>query len=199
MKINGADLMAFTNVNDGGEDVSKLKSVAYATGHTLDITMNTVDTSTKDDGAGIWSDSEPGLLDWQVQTNNLMSDKAADGSSFNDLIDAMIARKPIKIAFGLQGNQKDYTAKELAGFKVPKGGWTPDPSNHYYGNVLITSINVTGNNGEKATATATFKGCGPLKKTGEGIVTAAMAAQLAAQAIAPVKAETQIETATAKK
>lgn len=190
MKVNGSDFMAFTNAG-GGED---LKSVAFATSHTLDLSMATTDTSTKDDGNGIWSNSEAGLLSWSVQTNNLLSDSKKNGVSFNELIDAMIRREPIKVALGLQGNQKDYKAKEEAGFNVPEGGWTPDTSNHYWGMALVTSLNVTGNNGEKATATATFTGCGPLKKVGGGILSLAEAASINAAQNAKA-----VETATIKK
>lgn len=177
--------MAFANVN------GTLKSVAYATSHTMDVTMQTVDTSTKDDGNGMWQNFEAGLMGWTMQTNNLMSDVAADGSSFNELFEAMLLREPIEVAFGLQNNNPDYSKKLNEEFKAPQGGWTPDTKNQYHGKALITSLNITANNGEKATASATFTGCGNLQKLGKGIESGSPAAASLA-ASDPLKVETAI-------
>lgn len=188
-KIQGADLMVFAKKND------KLQSIAFATSHTLDVTMNTKDTSTKDNGNGIWQNSEAGLMSWTMQTDNLMSDVSENGLSMNDLFEMMLTRKPVEVAFALQGNNTDYSAKLDEEFTAPTEGWTPDTKNQYHGKALITSLNVTAQNGETAKASATFAGCGNLMKMGGGILSPAAAASLSAKGT-PV---TTTETATIKK
>ena len=44
MTLNGSDLMLF--INNG----TKLQSIAYATSHSLEVSADTKDTSTKDNG-----------------------------------------------------------------------------------------------------------------------------------------------------
>lgn len=197
MKINGSDLMVFADTGKG------LKSVAFATGHTMDVTMNTIDTSTKDDGNGMWQNFEAGMMGWTMTTNNLMSDVATDGSSFNELFQAMLLRTPIEVAFALQVNNPDYSKKLNEEYKAPKGGWTPDPQNQYHGKAMITSLNITANNGEKATATATFTGCGNIQMLGAGIqssiAAAASLANAAAVSATAAAAIRDVETATLKK
>lgn len=186
MKINGSDLMVFATV--GG----KLKSIAYATNHVLDTQMNTKDTSTKDDGNGMWQNFEAGLMSWTMQTDNLMSDAAENGASVNDLFDIYLKREPIEVAFSLQTNNPDYSKKLDEPFVAPDGGWTPDTKNQYHGQALITSINVTAQNGEKATCSVTFTGCGNLQKMGAGI-------QAASTVALSAKSPVAVETATVKK
>lgn len=42
--LNGSDLMVFAKIN------GKYQSIAYATSHSLSVTRETVDSSTKDNG-----------------------------------------------------------------------------------------------------------------------------------------------------
>ena len=152
-------------VNNG----TKLQSIAYATNHTLEVSMNTTDTSTKDNGNGLWQNSEPGMMSWSMSTENLMSDSAQNGLSFNSLFDIMLKRQTVEVAFALQTNNIDYAGKLDTVFEAPSDGWTPDTANQYHGKCYITSLNITATNGEKATYTATFTGAGNLQKTGNGI------------------------------
>ncbi len=62
----GGDLMLFV----GG------KSIAYATNHTLSISADTKETSTKDSG-GLWQTSEVGMLSWSCSSENLIGDPMA--------------------------------------------------------------------------------------------------------------------------
>lgn len=137
--INGSDLMLFV------EGVS----VALATNHTLQIQMQTKDTSTKDNGAGMWSNFEAGLMSWNVSSENLMSVESSAGKSINDLFDLMLQRKPVTIIFGLQSNLPDFASKLDQEWDVPDGGWKPDTANHYTGEAMITDLNINAPNGEK--------------------------------------------------
>ena len=69
--IKGSDLMLFV---EG-------KSIAYATNHTLTISADTKETSSKDSG-GKWQTSEVGILSWTCSSENLYADEAA-GVTFN--------------------------------------------------------------------------------------------------------------------
>lgn len=190
MKINGSDLMVFVTV--GG----KLKSIAYATNHQFQMQMNTKDTSTKDDGNGLWQNFEAGLMSWSLQSDNLMSDAAENGASVNDLFDLMLTRTPVEVAFALQVNNIDYSKKLDEEFVAPAGGWTPDPANQYHGKAIITSLTVNAQNGEKANSTVTLTGCGNVQKMGAGIQSKATTLSLNAKNPQPVET---IETATIKK
>ena len=164
MTLNGSDLMVFVKSGNG------YKSVAYATNHTLNVTMNQIDTSTKDNGQGFWANSEPGLMNWEMTTENLMNDSGDDnGLSFNSLFDIMLKRETVDVVFSLETNNQDFDSKANNEFDVPTGGWTSDSSNNYHGKVYITSLSCTATNGEKANYSATFTGAGPLLKTGDGI------------------------------
>lgn len=190
MTLNGSDLMVF--VNNG----TKLQSIAYATNHTLSVDMATTDTSTKDNGNGLWQNSEPGMMSWSMTTENLMSDSAQNGHSFNSLFDIMLKRQTVEVAFALQTNNIDYQNKLDTVFEAPSDGWTADTVNQYHGKCYITSLQVTATNGEKATYTATFTGAGNLQKTGNGIQKKTTVNAQGGAAVSPVPT---VETATAKK
>lgn len=163
MTLNGSDLMVF--VKNG----TTYNSVAFATSHTLDVSMEQVDASTKDNGNGYWSNSEPGMMNWSMNTENLMSDTAENGLSYNALFELMLKRETVDVVFSLQTNNIDYASKLDTEFEVPSTGWTHDTTNNYHGKAYITSLSVTATNGEKATYSATFTGAGALLKAGAGI------------------------------
>lgn len=163
MTLNGSDLMVF--VKDG----TTYKSIAYATNHSLDVNMESMDSSTKDSGNGYWQNQEPGMMSWSMSTENLMSDTAEHGLSYNDLFELMLKRETLEVYFSLQTNNIDYAQKLGEEFEVPSTGWTYDSTNNYHGKAYITSLSVTATNGEKCTYSATFTGAGALLKTGNGI------------------------------
>lgn len=163
MTISGQDLMVF--VKEG----TTYNSIAFATSHTLDVNMEQVDASTKDSGNGYWQNSEPGMMSWSMSTENLMSDIAEHGLSYNALFELMLKRQTVDVVFSLQTNNIDYATKLDTEFEVPSTGWTCDASNNYHGKAYITALSVTATNGEKATYSATFTGAGALLKAGAGI------------------------------
>jgi len=69
----GGDLMLFVNG----------KSIAFATNHTLSISADTKETSTKDSG-GLWQTSEVGMLSWSCSSENLMGNPMA-GIGYDEL------------------------------------------------------------------------------------------------------------------
>ena len=99
--IKGGDLMLFI-----GE-----KSIGYATSHTLSISAETTETSTKNNGR-VWSMPEASTLSWTALTENLCGDPAA-GNTYNDLVNLMIARQAVDAIFVLEGDSTDYVANKL--------------------------------------------------------------------------------------
>jgi len=117
--IKGSDMMLFV----GG------KSIAYATNHTLTISADTKETSSKDSG-GKWQTSEVGVLSWTCSTENLCGDDG-EGVGYDELVDMMMARKPITGVFALEGNSTNYNDGKLDA--VPTDGWTAKAGKGYTG------------------------------------------------------------------
>ena len=146
--INGGDLMLFI----GG------KSIAFATSHKLGINVETVETSSKDNG-GKWTSKAARKMSWNCSTENLYS-ITGKGTSFDQLFDMLVARTPVEAVFCLE---KDYQSKAD---EAPEGGWQPITTGTYKGKVIITSLEANAPNGDNATFTASFEGVGALTKTG---------------------------------
>lgn len=128
------------------------KSIALATAHTLTLTGNTIDVSSKDHG--YWGASEVGNLTWEVSTDNLYST-----TEFDNLWTLFIGKTPVEIVFGASAdydtNGLDHTSKE---------SWAPATTGVLKGKAVITSLTVNANTGENATFSATFTGTSPLVK-----------------------------------
>ena len=147
--IKGSDLMLFVEGN----------SIAYATNHTLTISADTKETSSKDSG-GKWQTSEVGILSWTCSSENLYADTDA-GIDFDKLFEYMVARKPITGIFGLEGNSIGDNKLD----EVPTSGWTPKDGYGYTGQMIITNLEQNAPNGENATIKVDFTGVGALTKT----------------------------------
>ena len=146
----GGDLMLFVNG----------KAIAYATNHTLSISADTKETSTKDSG-GLWQTSEVGMLSWSCSSENLVGDPMA-GIGYSELYDMMIARKPVTGVFALEGNSTNFAEGKLGA--APSSGWTPKANDGYTGQMIITSLEKNAPNGENVTIKVDFTGVGELKK-----------------------------------
>lgn len=145
--INGGDLMLF--IND--------KSIAFATSHKLSISVETVETTSKDSG-GKWVSKAARKISWNCTTENLYSNDG-EGVTFDQLFDMLVAREEVDAVFCLE---KDYATKAD---KVPADGWIPSTAGTYFGKVIITNLEANAPNGDNATFTATFEGVGALTKT----------------------------------
>ena len=137
--IKGRDLMLFING----------KSIAFATSHSLSISMDTTETTSKDSG-GKWVTSNAGKISWEVKTENLFSNDG-EGVTFENLFDLMTAQTPIDAVFALEKNSA-------------KGGWVPSTTGTFSGKVILTSLEASAPNEDNATFSASFVGTGELKK-----------------------------------
>ena len=140
--IKGDDLMLFD---------AQGKSLAFATSHTLSISADAVDTSSKDHG--FWGANEVNKITWEITSENLYTEAAYD-----DLVDKMLAREAITVFFGTKKeNDPDKTVADgdYTNWSGAKGS---------KGKVFITSLSANANTGENATYSATFTGTGKLEK-----------------------------------
>jgi len=149
MILKGTDVMLFINTG------TSLKSVAYATNHTLTIGTSSQEISTKDSGAGVWTESAVQKLNWSSTTENMYSIDGA-GLNFDDLFEVMVARTPVTIAFSLESS---YANKPST---VPAGGWTPIATPKYTGTGYITDLQLNAPDGDNASFTCTVTGVGAL-------------------------------------
>lgn len=149
MIIKGQNLMCFV----GG------KSIAFATSHTLEISGETVDVSTKDNGGGEWATSEMGLLSWTASSENLIGDPR-NGLSYDELFDLMIKKQPIDLVFGY----KSTLSASGEAYEVPADGWTAKTGDGYKGKAFITSLSLNAPNGENSTMSVSFTGTSALVK-----------------------------------
>lgn len=157
MITKGGDLMLFIEV---GKD---MKSIAFATNHTLTISAETKETSTKDSG-GLWQTSEVNMLSWSCSSENLIGNPMA-GVGYDELFQIMVARKPITGIFALEGSSTDYQEGKLGA--APTAGWTAKADDGYTGKMVITNLEKNAQNGENATFKVDFTGIGeltPVKK-----------------------------------
>ena len=145
--IKGRDLMLFSAAG---------KSYAYATNHTLSLSADSAEISSKDHG--VWGASEITKISWEISTENLYTEK-----EYDKLFDAMVAAEPIKIKFGLKA-ETDNTKTVADG---DYENWTPGTT-YYEGSVIITSLEANAQNGDNATYSVTLTGASKIVRTTAG-------------------------------
>lgn len=148
--IKGRDLMLFN---------SQGHSYAYATNHTLSITAETSDISTKDHG--VWGASEVSRYTWEITSENLYTE-----DDYDSLFSSMISGSPITVRFGLKAASDDPTLTPADG-NTSLPFWTSG-NTYYQGKVIITSLTVNANNGDNATYSLTLTGVGSISKKPSG-------------------------------
>lgn len=141
-KVKGRDLMLFK------KDTNGYKAYGAATDHTMNLSRDELDVSTKDSGE--FGDVELGQIKWDIQAENMLI--LADEES---LVDSFLKGEELEIAFAIKN--------ETGGTEKPAGGWTIGEGG-YEGKVVITSISVKAPHNGNATCSVTFKGKGPFNK-----------------------------------
>lgn len=147
--MNGGDLMLFLDN----------KTLAFATSHKLSVNVETVETTSKDNG-GKWVSKAARKISWNVSSENLFiekGDSTKKQSAFGDLYDLMIAREPIDAVFSKATNAGED--------EIPAEGWTADSTGKYAGKVIITSLEANASNGDNATYSVSMEGVGELTHT----------------------------------
>lgn len=144
--INGKDIMLFFKLN------GTIKSIAMSTSHTLNLTSDEEEVSSKD--SGIWGDQEVTKLRWAATSDNFVDGIDTD-DAYGLLFEAWRTRQKIDVVLSIPTNITDGA--------VPEGGWLP-PSvgGGYKGKATIASLNMTAPNGQKATYQLSLTGAGEL-------------------------------------
>lgn len=130
---------------------SEGKSYAYATNHTLTLSGGNIDISTKDHGNCTYL-----LVDqyqWEITSENLYTT-----NDYDSMFEKMLEGTQIPIIFGIK---TDEGLKLVADGDIPN--WMMNQTNYFRGNAIITSLVVNSNNGENATYSVTFSGCGKME------------------------------------
>ena len=152
-----------------------MKSIAFATSHTLTVSTDTQQTSTKDDG-GKFQSSDYGIISWSASSENLCSYDGA-GYNYQDLINLMLSQTKVTATFSIEsdsGAAYPYATKLDSVDDTTDDYWSPSgmtsigqqsKSAGYTGTVLITNVEVNAPNGENATFTVQLQGDGPLTAT----------------------------------
>ena len=159
--IKGGDIMLFVSNTEG----TGYKSIAQATNHTLTISADTVDISTKDIHAGRWTASDVNMLSWTCSSENLVCDDP-EGVSYEDLVEMMIKKQVIYGVFGQFGNKDSGTDKTTGDVNVPTGGWVPKTTDGLKGKMVITNLVKNAPNGDNASFSVDFTGIGALERFG---------------------------------
>ena len=128
-------------------------TLAYATSHTLTLTGNTTDISSKDHGW--WTATSVGSLTWEITAECLYT-----YSDFDLLFNKMIYNEKIHLIWSEVDNY-DPNGLTTTGGNVQKWNYS---QKYYSGYAIITSINANANTGENATYSVTFTGAGTLSK-----------------------------------
>ena len=130
--------------------------LAFATTATLEVTTEEIDISNKMMGG--WSGSLPGRKSYTLSTESLVTKKAG-AFSLETLLNAQLTDATL----GFQLAEATGTDQDNFG-----GPFNPDEDNDYYsGEVMITSLSLTSEQGNIAKLTVSFKGIGGLSVNGE--------------------------------
>ena len=132
--------------------------IAFATSHSLSITVNTSEVSTKDHGD--FPSVIGNNITWEITTENLYSDDAESA-----LWTAMKTMQPVTVKFAASNYSNETSQKGIVGVENATE-WTVDKA-IASGKALITSLSVNAPSGDNATLSATFTGVGELDQAGE--------------------------------
>ena len=148
--VKGQELMLFM---DG-------KSIAFATSHTLTVTGNTSDISSKDHG--FFAASSLTSITWEISSENLYTDGAYD-----KLFDAMVNKRvPVEVVFGHYADDKSLALNGIADDPEHESWTAPSGATpvYYTGKAYITSLTANAANGDNATFSITLSGVGKLEQ-----------------------------------
>lgn len=139
--IKGDDLMLFSEMG---------YSFAFATSHSLSISADAVEISSKDSGK--WKTNTVNKLSWEISSENLYTT-----TSYDELFNLMVSREEFPVFFGVKSEVTDS-------IEEGSDGWTPNEAYTYHGYGIITSLTANAGTGDNATYSVTITGTGALEK-----------------------------------
>lgn len=141
--VKGKDLMIFINN----------KATALSTSHALELTAETSEAASKDDGS--WGNATITKKGWNATTEALVS-QDPDVDSFDVMYDLFVAGEPVDVISGRPSNVSDDG--------VPEEGWEAPTQKYYKGKALITSLRRNDPNGDNSNMSISLLGVGKLEK-----------------------------------
>ncbi len=141
--VKGSVLMVFVNE----------KAIGFATSHSLNLTTNTTEISTKDHGS--FPSVAPQNVTWEVTAENLYSDAGE-----KTYMDAILNMTPVHIKFAKASNYNNEYEPGIVGNKESKT-WTAGTV-ITEGDAIVSSFSINAPSGDNATMSVTFTGTGAL-------------------------------------
>lgn len=147
-----------------GETASCL---ACATSLSVNVNADTLDVSCKDTGR--YGASIAGKISWDISTDCLFVTEDVSGgtkSNYAELMDALISGKALTATWSTVANFDTANAAggDDDGHVFNKRTKAEDGKDLYYGKVVITSVNLTADNGSLSTYSVSMQGKGAINK-----------------------------------
>ena len=145
--IKGSKLMVFYNN----------APIGFATSHTLSMTTNTSQVSTKDHGD--FPATLAQNITWEITAENLYSELGE--ATYMQIMTSM---QPVTLVFAEASNYSNTTAQKGLPMEDDGAEWTVG-TKVAEGKALLTSFNINAPAGDNATMSVTFTGTGELATT----------------------------------
>lgn len=157
--IQGSDVMVWL-LPDGTESAGKGSVIGFSTNLSLNLSANTTEVSNKDFGNG-WTSSIVTGRSWTASCDAMYASSVYGTEyTYDSLFECYVNGTPIKLTFGVSQNAG---ATERTPNVDDATGWVESGAS-YAGLAVITSLELTGNNGDAATYSVEFTGAGAIAK-----------------------------------
>lgn len=141
-------------------------TLACATSLSINVNADSIDVSCKDTGR--YGATIAGKISWDVSTDCLFVTEDASGgtkSNYAELMDALIAGTPLTATWSTVANYDEAnTAGDENGHIFSKTKKAEDGKDLYYGQVVLTSVSLTADNGSLSTYSVQMQGKGAINK-----------------------------------
>lgn len=135
--LQGSDIL----ISIGASETDKTP-VAYATSHSISLSREVRDITSKE--SGIWGDSIAGNISWTASIEALY---ATDQEGYSEMFDALIAGTEVFVVSGQKASNAIGTT-------------------YYKGKAIITSLELTAGTTENLTYSVSLQGTGVLTRVG---------------------------------
>lgn len=147
-----------------------LEVIAASTSCSININADTIDVSTKDSGR--FGSSLAGKVTWDISADALfmVSDSGDTRYSYEKLLDSLISGEPLDVSWATVSNfdtanaASDNNSDEYGNVFTPSRKQT-SAKDLYSGKAVVTSLQLTADNGSLSTYSVTFAGKGKITKT----------------------------------
>lgn len=141
-------------------------TLACSTSLSINVNADSIDVSCKDTGR--YGATIAGKISWDISTDCLFVTEDASGgtkSNYSELMDALIAGTPLTATWSTVANYDEAnTAGDENGHIFNKTKKAEDGKDLYYGQVVLTSVSLTADNGSLSTYSVQMQGKGAINK-----------------------------------